>query len=113
MRSGTLTRKTRLASRTPLKPSPLRKVSRKRAKRMRDRAKMRATDIVPGVTVCEWPEGCAALAVQWHHRRKLSRLGSDERSNRVWLCFDHHEWVETHETEAHAMNLSRKSWEAE
>lgn len=101
-----------LTRHTPIQRSPIRRQSKKQARRLRARAKVRVEQVVSGVTVCEFPD-CGSPVFDWHHRKKLSRGGSDDVRNRVWLCWAHHEFVETHESFAHAMGLSKKSWETE
>jgi hypothetical protein len=102
--NSTLPRSAKLMKRSRLKP-----ISDKQRARLRERARAKRE---AGAVRCGFP-GCTVTKVDWHHKKKRSRGGSDDPSNRVWLCRGHHRWVEEHDEAARAMGLSLRSWEPE
>ena len=87
----------------------MRRISEKGLARLRERAKAKRE---AGAVRCAF-SGCTVTRCDWHHKKKRSRCGSDDPRNRVWLCRQHHRWVEEHDEAAKAMGLSKNSWEQE
>lgn len=93
-----------LRRRTPLRPR-----SKKAVEVAAKRREMAA--LVGPLAICEFP-GCRRSPDDWHERLPRGQGGSPtDPANRVLLCRPHHDWVELHPKEAHAMGLRRWSWE--
>jgi hypothetical protein len=95
-----------LIRRTPLHPgeyrlkrTPLKKRSKKGAKREREWAKVRKVVKERAGDKCEVP-GCGRLAVHAHHKRLRSQGGADVPENLLAMCLEHHD--QTHRRPAEA-----------
>ena len=88
----------------------MRRVSPKRARLLRIRAKLRAELIG---NPCEAQlEGCAYTGTDWHEVRGRARGGSLlDPANRKWLCRPCHQWITEHPKAATEMGFLRSAYE--
>lgn len=91
----------------PLRRTPLTKVSRKRARQLREYSVLRA-EFLARFPRCQYPGGCTALSTDVHHMR--GRVGADLLDVDHWLalCRPHHEHITTHPAEALALGVSER-----
>lgn len=97
--------------RAPLRRTPLTRVSRKRARQLREYTRLRR-EFLEARPVCEFPgefsEGCLGRAVEIHHRR--GRVGADLVAVEHWsaLCSACHKRVTERPAEAYELGLSER-----
>ena len=48
---------------------------------------------------------CAGCAVHAHHRRRRGQGGSDHPQNLLHVCFECHDWIHAHPTQAVELGL--------
>jgi 5-methylcytosine-specific restriction endonuclease McrA len=90
----------------------MRKVGKRGRRKQRDRAKLTAELITPGVTQCAVRSPvCIRYAQHLHHIFKSGQGGSDERKNVMPACDPCNGWIEDNPIEAHRRGLVIKSWE--
>ena len=81
-----------------MKRSPLRKVSKKMEKRLREYRKLKK-DVLSHYTFCEMPD-CHKRGFQVHHTR--GRSGENLCNTATWMivCREHHAWIHDHPNQA-------------
>ena len=81
-----------------MKRTPIRRVSKKMEKRLREYRKLKKTVLQHNI-FCEFPD-CHKRAFQVHHVN--GRSGDNLCNTATWmlLCLEHHDWIHSHPKQA-------------
>lgn len=83
------------------KPAPIRKVSKKRAKQLREYSKI----TIPEGQKCQYP-GCKKLATEKHHTQGRENQRLLDKDKIKFLCSDHHRLITDNTPLAFTLKLS-------